>query len=98
MPTRAPDQCLQAHNQFVHFERLGQVVVGARGKTGQLVGPARARGQHQHRQLAPGFAPALQHRHPDQLRQAEVRGADGLERELRLHPLSGAIVSDRVEE
>ncbi len=29
---------------------------------------------------------------------AEVRGADGLQRELRVHPVSGAIVSDREDD
>lgn len=30
--------------------------------------------------------------------EVEVRGADGLQRELRVHPMTGAIVSDRAED
>jgi hypothetical protein len=45
-----------------------------------------------------GYADVRELERDDGYWHAEVRGADGLERELRLHPLSGAIVSDRVED
>lgn len=45
-----------------------------------------------------GYADVRELERDDGHWKAEVRGADGRERELRLHPLTGAIVSDEAED
>ena len=60
-------------NQFLGLERLGQVIVGPGVEPGHLVGPAVARGQHQHRELALLLAPHAQHGQPVDLRQAQIK-------------------------
>ena len=71
--TRGPaDERAQPGNKFLGLERLGQIIIGARIKPCHLVGPAIARGQHQHRKGAAFLAPHAQHRQPINLRQAKV--------------------------
>jgi hypothetical protein len=55
-------QRAQARQQLFHVKGLGQVVVGAGVHARDLFLPAAARGQDQHRHVAPGGAPAAQHR------------------------------------
>ena len=69
---RAADQRAQASDQFLGLERLGEIIVGAGIEAGDLVRPAVARGQHQHRHLAPFLAPAVEHGQAVDLGQAEI--------------------------
>ena len=53
-------------------ERLRQIVVGAGIDAVDALGPARARGQDQHRHVTAIRAPALEHGEPVHARQAEI--------------------------
>ncbi len=68
----AADQRPQAQDQFVGLEGFGQVVVGTSVETGQLVVPAPARGQYQHRERAAVAAPAFDHAQTVQAGQAQI--------------------------
>ena len=68
----ASHQRTQAGQQLLHMERFGQIVVGAGVETLDLLAPAIARGEDQHRHAAARPAPALQHRHAVALGQAEI--------------------------
>lgn len=72
LAARAPDQGAQPRQQLLHPERLGEVVVGAAVDAADLLAPAAAGGEHQHRQRDPAGAPALEQRQPVDLRQPEV--------------------------
>ena len=72
MPGRAAHQRVQTRAQFLHVERLRQVVVGAGFETDHLVLPVRTRGQNQDRQAAAETAQCLDHRDAVAFRQAEV--------------------------
>ena len=65
-------QRTQPQHHFLVHEGLGEIVVGAGTKARQLVAPATAPGEDQHRETAPLLAPVLQHRHAVQLGQAEI--------------------------
>ena len=54
------------------MERLGDIIVGAGIDAGDLVAPAFARGEDQHRHLALVAAPLLEHAQAVLLRQAEI--------------------------
>ena len=69
---RAADQRAQAGDQLLGLERLGEIIVGAGIEPRDLVRPAVARGQHQHRHLAAFLAPAVEHGEPVDLGQAEI--------------------------
>ncbi len=72
MARRAAHQCVQARAQFLHVERLRQVVVGAGFEADHFVLPVRARGENQNRQAAAEPAQRLDHRDAVAFRQAEV--------------------------
>ena len=69
---RAADERAQARDQLFGLEWFGQVIVGARVEPSDLVRPAVARGQHQHRHLAAFLAPAVEHGQPIDLGQAQI--------------------------
>jgi NAD(P)H-hydrate repair Nnr-like enzyme with NAD(P)H-hydrate epimerase domain len=69
---RAPDQRAHAGQQFLHVERLGQVVVGPGIDAGDLFVPAVARGEDEHRHRAACLAPLPQHREAIEQRQSRV--------------------------
>ena len=69
---RAANECAQACDQLLGLERLGEVIVGAGVEPCDLVRPAVACGQHQHRHLAAFLAPAVEHGEPVDLGQAEI--------------------------
>jgi len=66
------DQGAQPHDEFLHAERLDEVIVGAGLEAFDLVRPTVARGEDQHRQPASGRAPSLQHGDAGHLGQAEI--------------------------
>ena len=72
VPRGAPDQGLDPGQHLLHLEGLGEVVVGARAQTHDLLAPGAAGGQDQHGHGAALLAPALQDREAVQHRQAEV--------------------------
>ena len=72
MAGSAPHQGAQARQHLLHVERLGDVVVGAGVEPGDLLAPAVASGQNQHRHGATLPAPALEHRDPVHDRQAQI--------------------------
>ncbi len=61
----------RANNSSI-AERLRQVIVGASVDSVDALGPARARGQDQHRHLTAIRAPALEHGEPVHPRQPEI--------------------------
>ena len=69
---RAAQQRAHARQHFFHVEGLGHIIVGAGIEALDLVAPAVARGQHQHRHGAPGPPPGFQHRDAVHLRQADI--------------------------
>ena len=73
---RPAGQRAQTSQQFFGMEGLGEIVVGARVEAGDLLRPAVARRQDQHGKALAGLAPALQHRHPVHLGQAEIQHDD----------------------
>ena len=72
VPGGAAHQRTQPHHQFLDPERLGEIVVGACLEAVDLVGPAVARGQDQHGQVAAVLAPRAQHLRAGHFRQAEI--------------------------
>ena len=76
IPRGATDQGPKACDQLLGLERLGDIIVRARVQPRHLVRPAVARGQHQHGHHAPFLAPAVEHRQPVNLGQAEVDDGD----------------------
>ena len=65
-----------ARQQFLHVERLGEIIVGAGVHAGDLVAPAVARGEDDHRHLAFGPAPLLEDRDAVHLRQPDIEDDD----------------------
>ena len=68
----APQQGAHAGQQFLHPERLRQVVVGAAVDRVDLLRPAVPRGQDEYRHCAPVRPPALQDLDAIELWQSEV--------------------------
>ncbi len=66
------DQRAEPRQHLLEVERLGDIVVGAGIDAGDLVAPAVARGQDQHRHLAAAATPALDHADAIHLRQADI--------------------------
>ncbi len=98
MAGRAPDQRAQAGQNLLQIERFGDIIVGPGVEARDLLAPAVARGQDQHRHIVAGTAPAFQNGDPVHHRQAEIEHhgivALGLAEELRLLAVMGLI--DRV--
>src|ERR1051326_5562215 len=69
---RTAQQRADARQHLFEMERLGDVVVGPRVEPLDLLAPAIARGQDQHRHGAAGAAPILEHRNAVRLGQADV--------------------------
>jgi NADPH-dependent 2,4-dienoyl-CoA reductase/sulfur reductase-like enzyme len=86
-----------AREQFAHVEGFGDVVIGAEIEALDLLAPAVAGREDQHRHGAPVLAPRLQHREPVNLRQAEVEDGQivrlGLAKELAVLAIVGGIDS-----
>ena len=84
-----------ARQQLLHVEGLGDVVVGAGVHAGHLVAPAVARGEDDHRHLALGAAPLLEHADAVHLRQADIEDDDvvglGLAEEVALLAVEGGV-------
>ena len=59
-------------DQFVELEGLGKIVIGARVEPGDLVRPAVACGEHEHRRDAAFLAPAIEHGQPVNLGKPEI--------------------------
>ena len=57
----APQQRLDAGEQFRHLERLDEVVVGAKLQPDDAIDDLSARGQHQDRRLHPALAERSTH-------------------------------------
>ena len=72
MAGAAAHQRAHAGQHFLHVEGLGDIVVGAGIEARHLVAPAVARGEDQHRHLAPGPAPFLEDADAVEHRQAEI--------------------------
>ena len=72
MAGRAAQQSADARQHFLHVEGLGDIVVGAGIEALHLVAPAVARGEDEHRHLAVGAAPFLEHADAVDHRQAEI--------------------------
>ncbi len=72
MPARTARDSAQASKQFLHAERLDEVVIRAGIDAIHLLAPAVARGQNDHRHGPPGIAPALQDRDAIENRQTEI--------------------------
>ena len=91
----AADERAQPRQDFFHPERLGDVVVGAAVDALDLLVPAAARRQDEHRQRQAGVAPAAQQREPVDLRQAEIEHdrvvALGLAEEVGALAVAGAV-------
>ncbi len=91
----APHLRPHARQQLLHVERLGDIVVGAGVHAGHLVAPAVARGEDDHRHLALGAAPLLEHADAVHLRQADVEDDDvvglGLAEEVAFLAVEGGI-------
>ena len=68
----AADQRAHPRQHLLDVEGLGDIVVGAGVDARHLVAPAVARGQDQHRHLAPVAAPVLEHADAVHLRQADI--------------------------
>jgi hypothetical protein len=73
----------------------GEVVVGAGVEPGDLVRPAIARGQHQHRKGAPFLAPHAEHGEAVDLRQAKIENHGivvlGRAEEVAVLPVGGQV-------
>ena len=84
-----------ARQQLLHVEGLGDVVVGAGVHAGHLVAPAVAGGEDDHRHLALGAAPLLEHADAVHLRQAGIEDDDvvglGLAEEVAFLAVEGRI-------
>ena len=95
---RAPDQRAQPRQQLLEVKGLGEVVVGAGVDAGDLLVPAVARGEDQHRHRAPAGAPAPEHAQAVEPRQSEIEHdrveGFGLAQVLRVGPVAGLV--DRV--
>ena len=80
------------------MEGLGDIIVGAEIEAFDLLAPAIARREDQHRHGAPVLAPGLQHRKAVHLRQAEIEDGQivgfGFAEELAVLAVVGGI--DRV--
>jgi len=72
MSRRAPQQGTDARQHFFHVERLGNIIVGTGIHAGDLVAPALARGENEHRHFAVVAAPLLEHAQAILLGQAEI--------------------------
>ena len=72
MPGGAAEQRADARQHLLHVEGLGDIVVGAGVHAGDLVAPALARGEDQHRHLALVAPPLLEHAQAVLLGQAEI--------------------------
>src|SRR5690606_3220522 len=92
----AADQRIEPCQQFLDVEGFDQVVVGALLEALDLVLPARARGQDQHRELLAFLAQRLDQFHARHLRQAEVDDAQ-VERHLAAHVQAFLAVLRRVD-
>ncbi len=68
----ATQQRAKPREHLLHVERLGDIVVRARVDALNLVAPAIARGQDQHRHRSTGLAPGLQNRNAVPLGKADV--------------------------
>ena len=95
MAGRTADQGAQPRQHFLDVERLGDIVVGAGIDARNLVAPAVAGGEDQHRHLAPGTAPSLENGQPVHLRQADVEDDRvvglGIAEEMALLAIAGRI-------
>ena len=84
-----------ARQQLLHVEGLGDVVVGAGVHAGHLVAPAVAGGEDDHRHLALGAAPLLEHADAVHLRQAGIENDQvvglGLAQEVALLAVEGRV-------
>jgi hypothetical protein len=74
-PARAAQQRAQSHHQLLQIEGLGQVVIGARLKTGHLVLDGAACGEDEHRHIPPLRAPVAQQVDAVAIGQAQVQHA-----------------------
>ena len=72
MAGRAADKRAQPHHDFLHAERLDEIIVGAGLEAFDLFGPPVARSEDQHGQFAARRAPGPQHGDPVDFRQAEI--------------------------
>ena len=72
MTGRAPHQGAQPHDQLLDPERLGEIVVGTGLEAVDLVAPAAARREDQHRKPAAGLPPGAQYGRARHLGQAEI--------------------------
>src|SRR5262245_42886857 len=72
VPGGAPQQRADARQHLLQVEGLGDVVVGAGVEALDLVAPAVAGGENEHRHGATGAAPGLEHRDAVHLGQADV--------------------------
>ena len=68
----APHLRAHAGEQLLHMEGLGEIVVGARIHAGDLVAPAVAGREDDHRHLAVGAAPLLEDGDAVHFRQADI--------------------------
>ena len=69
---RAADQRPDPRQHFLHLERLGDVVVGAAVDALDLLVPAAAGSEHEHRRRQASRAPAAEQRQAVDSRQAEI--------------------------
>jgi hypothetical protein len=76
VPRQPPHLRPDARQQFLHVERLREIIVGARVHAGDLVAPAIACRQDDDRHLAVGPPPLFKDRNAVHLRQAEVEDDD----------------------
>ena len=103
LPARAANQGAQPREQFLHPERLDDVVVRAAVDPLHLLVPAAARGQDHDRHGETRLAPAPQQRQPVDLRQSEVEDdgvvAFGLAEKIGAFAVRGAVhgVAGRAE-
>ena len=68
----AAQQRAQPRQHLLHVEGLGDIIVGAGVEALDLVAPAVARGEDQHRRQPARLAPGLQHADAVALRQPDV--------------------------
>ena len=71
-PAAAPEQRADARQHLLHVEGLGDIIVGAGVHAGDLVAPALARREDEHRHLALVAPPLLEHAQAVFLGQAEI--------------------------
>src|SRR5258706_5110112 len=76
MSSRPAHLSADACQQFLHMERLGDIIVGARIHAGDLVAPPVAGGEDDHRHLALGTPPLLEDANTVHLRQPQVEDYD----------------------